>query len=167
MAEVTEAARDFILEYFPEIPADRIIFGYQRQATLPKTEDFLIISLESVEHPGTGVQEYADEATKINGFYRYEVLLDFIGTNTDEQRARAFKLVTIARSPEAAVFFDSYSIGVNYANGAEYLPYIYEDNSYTARYRVPLNLSRWETAEISVTTAKEIDFKVKNIDTYE
>lgn len=156
---------DFVKQ-FTDIDPNNILQGYESRTTLPKTQDFCIISNGDFERVGTNVQKYFDEQTEIHKLTRYGVIIDFVGQDRETQATRASNVEILARSLEALAFFQQYGIGVLYADSPQYIPYVYEGKSYSHRYRVQLNLEQWNTVTIPVQTAGKITInKIVNIDT--
>lgn len=161
-----EHVYDFLVAFLPELDPDHILQGYNTRTVLPRTEDFCIISMGDIGRVGTNVSNYTDEAACLSTLHQYTVLVDFISTDREAAQRRAFSLETVSRSLEGQAFLDRFRIYMNYADGAEYLPYVYTDDSYTHRFRVTLHLTRWDTVTISTQTANKADPKVVNVDTY-
>lgn len=158
--------RQYVAHFIPDIDPDHIINGYQRDMTLPKAEDYCVISMGDIGRVGTNVSSYTDDTASLSTLHQYTILVDFIGTDREAAQRRAFSLETVSRSLEGQAFLDRFQIYMNYADGAEYLPYVYTDDSYTHRFRVTLHLTRWDTVTISAQTANKADPKVVNVDTY-
>lgn len=150
-----EEVYDFIKQFI-DIDPENILQGYTQAQTLPKEQDFCILSFGDFERPGSNVQTWTDTETTLNRLINYSVLVDFIGLDNETQRKRASVVETIARSLEGAAFFKVYNIALNYGDGFQYLPYIYEDRSYSHRYRVTLHFSKWEAVTLAEQTAASV-----------
>lgn len=162
-----EDVYDFLVAFLPGLDPDHILQGYNTRTVLPRTEDFCIISVADEGRTGSNVQTYTDDETTLARLLNATIELDFIGNDMEKQRRRASVVEIVARSLEGYDFFKKRGLYCNYADGPEYLPYVYEDNQYTHRFRVNLHLTKWERVTIPQQTANKVEAtRIVNVDTY-
>lgn len=161
-----EAVYDFITN-FTDVPAENVLRGYEQRNALPPDEDFCIFDMDDLERVGTNIQTWTDTTTTLSRLLNFSVLIDFIGNDREKQAQRASAVEILSRSLEGNAFFKKYGLSLLYAETPQYLPYIYESNAYTHRYRVTIRLSKWECITLTEQTAQEVTVnKIVNVDTY-
>lgn len=161
------AVYDFVKE-FTDIPEGNIIQGYNMRTALPQEQDFCILEMDELERVGTNVQSWTDEETTLHRLLRFTVICDFIGLDQQVQERRASVVETLGRSFEGAEFFKQYGMNLNYATTPQYLPYVYDANQYSHRYRVGLSFTQWQDVTLQRTTASKVSVdRMVNVDTYE
>lgn len=162
---ILEAVNDFVLAY-TDMAQEHIFQGYQNRYALPDEQDVCVISLVDNERIGTNVETWTDTARTIKRLIRFTVDVDFIGTDLEKVRQRASNIEMVAWSGVAYRYFLDFGIASLYASPIQYIPYVDETSQYAERYRVTLQLSKWDTLELSEQTANKAEARLENIDVH-
>lgn len=161
-----DAVYDFITQFTDVAPAN-VLRGYGQRNALPPDQDFCIFEMDDLERVGSNGQTWTDTTTTLSRLLNFSVIIDFIGNNRETQAKRAANIEILSRSLEGAAFFDAYDLSLLYAETPQYLPYIYESNAYTHRYRVTLRFCKWEELTLTEQTAQEVTVNnIVNVDTF-
>jgi hypothetical protein len=148
MPGVLKAAFDFVAAHtVPAIDGARVLQGYQKRAALPQGDDYALISVAAAQRVGTNVGELsasASGAISIKSLRRYTVNVDFCHAEQSIAQGRASSIEIMGRSRYAVAFFAGYGIALLFADDLQYLPFVGDGDQFVHRYRVPLELSRWE-----------------------
>jgi len=162
---VLTAVNDFILQY-TDVQQDNLFRGYRNRSILPNTQDYTMYYMDSHARIGTNVDEISDFKTKVHELREYVVNIDFCGDKQEVVEERATNLAVLGRSFLSVNFFKTYNITFNYAEDAQYLPYVDETDQYVQRYRIVLHLTHWDNIEVKSESAIKADVYVENVDVH-
>lgn len=168
--DMLDAVAKFILEFAPGQTEEHLYRGYQNRMALPDEQDYTIFAIEGTERVGTDISSYgqaADDKIDMLELRGYTVSVDFCSSDDKTAAMRATTLENIGRSYIAVDYLKQYGVNINYCNDVEYLPFTDNTDQYIYRYRVTLNLTKWERVTLPQQYAEQVKLqRIENIDTH-
>lgn len=181
--DVYSAVFDFVESYGlpPMAPAPktgRIFRGWSNRMSLPKDNEYAVMSIIGHYRRGTNVEIFdaSQAATDEDGtlttaeLILCDVQLDFCSDPhgvRDFARRRAQAVETVARSSLASKFFRQYGMGCLYATDPKELTFVGDAKQYVCRWSVTMRLSFWTAVSVELPWFDSINLvRLENVDVH-